>query len=79
MEEMVHAPQKADLSRKESAILELPQEVSDEEAAQHEAHGEEGCVGVGRVKGVDNYCRVAGRVVVHNRLLHSWVPGIINR
>lgn len=59
-----------DLPRKKSAILELPQEVSDEEAAQHEAHGEQCCIWVWRVNGVDDYRSVASGVVVHDRLFH---------
>lgn len=40
------------LSRKKSAILKLPQKVSDEEAAKHEAHREQGSVGVRRLDNV---------------------------
>lgn len=75
----VHALQtKTDLPGKKSAVLELPQEVSDEEATQHEAHREQRCIGVGRVNSVDDYRSVASSVVVHDRLFHSWVPGIFN-
>lgn len=59
-----------DLPRKKSAILELSQEVSDEEAAQHEAHREQCCIWVWRVNGVDDYCSVASGVVVHNCLFY---------
>lgn len=62
---------KTNLPGKKSAVLELSQEVSDEEAAQHEAHGEQCCVGVGGVDGVDDYRSVAGGVVVHDGLFHS--------
>lgn len=35
---MLPTQTKTDLPGKKSAVLELPQEVSDEEAAQHETH-----------------------------------------
>lgn len=66
------------LPRKKSAILELPQEVSDEEAAQHEAHGQQCCIWVWRVNGVDDNCSVASGIVVHDRLFHPRVPRIFN-
>lgn len=66
----------AHLSREEGPVLELPQEEGDEEAAQHQAHGQQRRVGVRRLDGADDDGRVARGVVVNNRLLHLWTPGV---
>lgn len=67
------------LSRKKSAVLELPQKIGNEKASQHEAHGQQGCVGVRWFNCVNNNCCVSGCVVINYRLLHSRVPGVFYR
>lgn len=64
------------LSREKGPILELAQEEGNKETAQHEAHGEQGSVGVRLFdSGFDN-SRVTGGVVIEVLLDHHWVPGI---
>lgn len=67
------------LSWKKCPVFELPQEESNEEAAKHEAHGEQGCVRVRWFHTVDNNSYVASSIVVDEGFFHLWVPGIFNR
>lgn len=58
------------LSWKKCSIFKLPQEESNEEAAKHEAHGEQGCVRVRWFHIVDNNGYVASDIVVNEAFFH---------
>lgn len=67
------------LSREKSSVLELPQEVGNKKASQHEAHGQQGCVRISRFNRVDNNCCVSSCVVINDCLFHSRVPRVFYR
>ena len=69
--------QAAYFSRQKGSVLELPQEEGDEEAAQHQAHGEQRGVGVGSVHRHHGDGGVAGGVVVQAVLRHHGVPWLL--
>ena len=67
------------LSWKKCSILELAQEKSNKETAKHEAHGEEGCVGVRQLNIVDENSCISSGIVIDDGLFHLWVPGVVQR
>lgn len=67
---------KTHLSWKKCPVLKLAQEIGNKEASKHEAHGQQGRVGVRGLDSVDDNSYVASRVVIDDRLLHFRMPGI---
>lgn len=76
---MTHSYTFTHLSRQEGPILELAEEEGNEEAAQHEAHGEQGRVGEGEVLGVGDLGHVTGDVVDDVLFGYHRVPGVVCR